>query len=1423
MGKPPSPSKKGSGHIERCALSSSMRSENGSVLFEDQEDGDLLYPSQLESALVNRETATHLAFAKSRREEFVYVPTKHYHQLLNDHCQWDREAQSALFVVIGQPGEGKSALLANWAEERRRLIKGEQELIYEHYCGCSFDSVKLSSFLFRFMYQLKVAYNLRDFELAHEHEEEKLKFSFSRCLEAATGEEKHKFGSAFKRKGIILVLDGIDCIRTEDGGDSLSWLPNALPAGIRIIASATQGVSSSCLRCCRDISRQPAVYDSDGDLVYDVTLPLCNEESHTIRELRRRNAAFMLVEPLDEVSCLSILEAYKHKATCAWDFDVNQLAVGACGSSNPLYMRLMLNGLELFDSSEVDQRRQWLDQASKSDRVNSIYELLMKQWNVILLKSLFADLHEHTSKLDMASSVFDKDGKQLSASNSNESWRNSSIGASAEPSGGQTSVSGAILKTSQLGGQKIQENVASFQDKIEQRSLLVRHALSLLAVSRFGLSENDLLRLLGTNVSRNVCQQLLLLFKPHLLTIQRLDCGLNAQRQSVGVLNANSISSCGSLENGGKGILLYDLSHNQLRLLIRYGFLNDDHLRSCYYRELAVYFEAMEACQRRVDELPIQLERCSMWVALQNSLVNMKMFQLWWSERNRQDFFRHWMVLSLNCSMHDPVEGFIRSLDEYIVKEAPKPEQILSIVLSITEFLRAWQKFNASQIAHPVLDRPKPPQLQEFLTSLGNSSVFNPSEAEVERVQREINALVIHQEDGYYPWRWLWVQFPLIAIAFGSRIFRSSVISQTSTNSDSCSGFEDEAMSTASSEHADRSPCKKIAGAVKKTHQLAAGVLLPKGFGKSKRVLPSTKRRPPFKTLPSPGYQSLTDDGFGALEFLSVENNEETLCSVSNFKSQLMDIRMKYDKIKFVACEKQEALRAIESRLMDAKAKATASGQSATLTDELLESIRNVNDEATLGRQRSKYYNFILRQCELHPARDPKTIESAEEKIKKLKRDIVELQQKTHVVSYEKRRAKLDVPKLVQVTQNKTSIHQEALSRLRWRLELDKRLYYAGLLASNNGPHITKPSSALDVPHVKNTASATKDERLQLFLDPTFLQAKNKLIHRKETSRVRQETVESLQLYVGSSYQDDGILGALRQVGINKLEEALLCWQNQREHSVQLEEEANQVEQRVVESRERLKLLQAQLVNLKLSGSSSGQDNDSFENDVTKTNPEDDAADLKKCNDLKMLEKQLGEAIAVKQNKKERVARMRSLQDKLQLGLLHIAQLLGLTSVQHLNAVELVDSIEKIVRAISGDEAPLQAASSPSFRRKNSPRMANTTGQSKDSAKFASDARSDGDKLRFNIRVSHTSKRRMNPYVDNEFNDDDGEEDEDDDDEDVGDNTHHSDNNDRYGSPCRADQLVLDANTVKKRQDIKNRSKFELERIQTAQKKKVKD
>lgn len=426
------------------------------------------------------------------------------------------------------------------------------------------------------------------------------------------------------------------------------------------------------------------------------------------------------------------------------------------------------------------------------------------------------------------------------------------------------------------------------------------------------------------------------------------------------------------------------------------------------------------------------------------------------------------------------------------------------------------------------------------------------------------------------------------------------------------------------------------------------------------------------------------------------------------YQSQLMELRMKYDKLKFTAKEKSDNLKVLESRLLDTKAQAKAAGQSASKMDELLEQIRLVNDETMIGRQRSDYYKAILRHCEVNPARDPNTIESAETIVNKLKQDVVDLQQKTQVVSYEKRLASIEVPKLLQVIQDKSNIHQAALARLRWRQELNHRMTssliankisaFTGSKNSNNtrdnssqalesGDKVDGFGFGSPAKHTAITGGGGESQsataghttgvldtksflgrRTTTIEEASFLRAKDKLLHKMETSAERQKKVESLKQYVGSAYKDDGILGTLRQVGINKPEEAQVYWKDQLDHATQLEAEEKLGEQRVMEYREKLAALQAQFVNLKLGGSSTSNESSSSaalsttsaggqasgisSGSASTTAPIGGGVSgggggegVSKAHSLKLLEQQLTETSASNQQKKERAARLKLLSE----------------------------------------------------------------------------------------------------------------------------------------------------------------------------------
>jgi hypothetical protein len=457
--------------------------------------------------------------------------------------------------------------------------------------------------------------------------------------------------------------------------------------------------------------------------------------------------------------------------------------------------------------------------------------------------------------------------------------------------------------------------------------------------------------------------------------------------------------------------------------------------------------------------------------------------------------------------------------------------------------------------------------------------------------------------------------------------------------------------------------------------------------------------------------------------------------------------------------------------------------------------------------------------------------------VNKMKQEIIDLQQKTQIITYERKLASIEIPKLQQVIEEKTKIHQMALSRLRWRQELSKRRLFTHFQPpiandsdlcnpirsshrqeeeekeekekSKNGTEdvadtISTLEKASNVTFAMNAAPEAATETGRNISDggnieANFQKTKEKLIHKKESTAERQQKMDSLRTYVGSPFKDDGLFGAFRQVGINKPEEVQLYWQDQLNHTMQLEAEEKEAEQKVHEYKEKLDALQTQLMNLKLNGnttttttittnnnqnttsstlstvaattegstlpssigsssnistivgaSSSGvtimPPSHNNNNNNNNTSPPNTAADVQKGQNIKLLDQQLEEVLASGQQKKERAVRLKNLSEKLHLGLLHLANIFGIIAPNDMDTIALMDSIEQIVRLSLGDETHLPS-SSGTFRHKNSVRKRLSV-QAGNHEIFPSDSRTMEEKVKYNIRITKVEQRgKLNPYL----------------------------------------------------------------------------
>ncbi|GAB9464401.1 hypothetical protein Gpo141_00001832 [Globisporangium polare] len=178
------------------------------------------------------ESAFHHGFMRSRLKtgEFVYHENTRLTRELDEFCDVDAMHQpKGPIILLGESGVGKSAFLANWLVRRKKMFQNWQtsypEFIFYHVVGCTRQSCFVSNLLERILREIK-----EYFELNKEipDVEERLGWQFPRFLEAAS-----------KKGRVILIIDGLQRLRTSDGESILKWVPLAFPPNVRIIFSGT--------------------------------------------------------------------------------------------------------------------------------------------------------------------------------------------------------------------------------------------------------------------------------------------------------------------------------------------------------------------------------------------------------------------------------------------------------------------------------------------------------------------------------------------------------------------------------------------------------------------------------------------------------------------------------------------------------------------------------------------------------------------------------------------------------------------------------------------------------------------------------------------------------------------------------------------------------------------------------------------------------------------------------------------------------------------------------------------------------------------------------------------------------------------------------------------------------------------------------
>jgi nephrocystin-3 len=184
-----------------------------------------LYPKNQTPEPLDQEAARHEAYARNRR--LAFVGREELLRRLDEHAA----AQRGPLVLTGEPGCGKSALLAEWVA--RWSAGRPDEFFIQHYIGSTPDSADWQGLVRRILGVLNRVLAISD-EIPVQ----------AAALRGALGEWAAKAAGA---RRVVLVLDAVNQLAEDGAARQLSWLPTVFPANFRVLVSSAPGESLDAL------------------------------------------------------------------------------------------------------------------------------------------------------------------------------------------------------------------------------------------------------------------------------------------------------------------------------------------------------------------------------------------------------------------------------------------------------------------------------------------------------------------------------------------------------------------------------------------------------------------------------------------------------------------------------------------------------------------------------------------------------------------------------------------------------------------------------------------------------------------------------------------------------------------------------------------------------------------------------------------------------------------------------------------------------------------------------------------------------------------------------------------------------------------------------------------------------------------------
>jgi hypothetical protein len=834
-------------------------------------------------------------------------------------------------VVLGEPGSGKSALLANWVKRRQENPQNKHEFLFQYFVDCSSESLQLRRMLHRLIAALKDHFNLREMEIPSG--EERLRWGLIRFIEAAAKKYQNT-----QNARMVIVLDGVNRLQSPGSPDgTLKWLPVTLPNSVRFVVSTVERV------------------------------PGTGQIHRSYQELKRRQCPVLRIQPLTKDACIGIMKTFatEHHQALKLDRDQQARVMDAPASSQPLFLRALLDslriGVELLGTSLEDQ----LERSLSKETPEELISFLLGQWTA----------------------YFDPDSSE-----------NTSQG-------------------------------------------ILCWVLSLLYVSRHGLSDEEIQGAVTLAMGKSLSDD-------HRVPIIKL---LKDMTMMV------------------DGIRRF--SNDALKQAIWEMYIKTPEKRLKLHTLLGKYFMKLPPCDRKLQELPYHLEISGHWTKLKQSLVTIDMFKWWWTAKHKEEFIKLWASLTAHASSrendnqyvtsnedpslypvpvarpcYDVVEEYTKSVDEFIGKFGKPDEEVSNVVLRIADFLLEFAT-SGHEVDADVPRFSRPEVLTADLASLGvpylntdengRSCLNTPAASDKGKMvnnvaEPQVPTRTPAATDGlptcstYFYRRWMWIQFPLVALSNCGEKFRKGIQRRKKDGMQPLQlppGLQQELDDAASiAEEPEPEQTKQASPDPEEDDDMDmedGEIMMSKSMPTSLRsvILPRIPR------AKQSGHQSRLagqDDDRHTAYARKVALLEQ---HVSNYRAELDTMVRQRNLLK-------QTFQKLSDEAEDLDKMEEAAGESEVYCDKLEKRLAKMKQQQAQADLLSRNYRCVLLMCERHPPRSDVLIEDLENQMTQDEIIIRAVAQRLQTAQYESHATEQNALKLHEVIDQNDGIHNKMLNTL---------------------------------------------------------------------------------------------------------------------------------------------------------------------------------------------------------------------------------------------------------------------------------------------------------------------------------------------------------------------------------------------------------